>query len=110
MEALLSSVVEAGMGDLEMLLETYDAQTTAALERAALSLPDDLALVFRGMVNDGAAAASARWRKLTGSGDDVEDVHEEQDALLQEAFLADDGELGTDRSGHVAGPLQRGLC
>ena len=38
-EALLSSVVEAGMGGPEMLLETYDARTTAAL--------DDLALVFR---------------------------------------------------------------
>ena len=45
-EALLSSVVEAGMGDLEMLLETYVAWTTAARERAASSLPDDLALGF----------------------------------------------------------------
>ena len=38
-----------------------------------------------------------------------QDAHEEQDTLLQEAFLADDGGPGADRSGHVAGPLQRGL-
>ena len=64
--ALLRSVVEAGMGNLEMLLGTYDARTTEALERAASSLPDDLALNFRSMVNDGASAAIARWRTLTG--------------------------------------------
>ena len=41
---------------------------------------------------------------------DAEGGRAEVDALLQEAFLADDGEPGADRSGHVAGPLQRGLC
>ena len=40
----------------------------------------------------------------------MEDARAELDALLQEAFLADDGEPEADRSGHVAGPLQRGLC
>ena len=105
-EALLSSVVEADMGNLEMLLETYDARTTEALS----SFPDDLALNFLGMVNVAAAAAIARWRKLTRAGEDMQDAHEEQDALLQEAFLADDGQPGTGRSGHVAGPLRRGLC
>ena len=40
----------------------------------------------------------------------MEDARAELDALLQEAFLADDGKLGADRSGHVAGPSQRGLC
>ena len=79
-------------------------------DRAAPCLPDDLALVFRGLVNDAAVAAIARWRLLTVSGDDVKDADAELDALLQEAFLADDGEPGADRSGHVAGPLQRGLC
>ena len=73
-------------------METYGARTTAALERAASSFPDDLALVFSGMVNDAAAAAIAGWRKLTG--DDVEDARAELDALLQEAFLADDCEPG----------------
>ena len=43
---------------LEMLLEAYDARTADALERAASSLPGDLTLKFRGMVNDAAAAAS----------------------------------------------------
>ena len=62
------------------------------------------------MVNDASAAAIVRWRKVTGSGDDAEDAHAELDALLQEAFLADDGEPGADRSGQVAAPLQRGLC
>ena len=59
-------MVEAGKGDLETLLETYDARTTADLERAASSLPDDLALVFRGMVNDAAAAAIAEVEKADG--------------------------------------------
>ena len=106
----VGSVAEAGMGNLEAMMETYDARTTVALERAVSSLPDDLALNFRGMVDDGASAASARWRTLTRAGEDMQDAHEEQDVLRQEAFLADDGEPGSDRSGHVAGPLQRGLC
>ena len=59
-ESLLGSVVEAGMGNSEMLLEAYDARTTEALERAASSLPGDLALKFRGMVNEAAAAAIIR--------------------------------------------------
>ena len=41
---------------------------------------------------------------------DAEGGRAELDALLQEAFLADDGEPGADRSEHLAGPLQRGLC
>ena len=40
---------------------------------------------------------------------DAEGGRGELVALLQEAFLADDGEPGTDRSGHVAGLLRRGL-
>ena len=40
---------------------------------------------------------------------DAEGGRAELNALLQEAFLADDGEPGTDRSGHVAGLLRRGL-
>ena len=108
MESLLGSVVEAGMGNLEALLETYDARTTEALERAASSLPGDLALNFRDMVKDAAAAAITRWRLLTMPGE--EGGRAELDALLQEVYLADDGEPGADRSEHVAGPLQRGLC
>ena len=56
------------MGNLEMLLETYDARTTEALERAASSLLDDLALDCRGMVDDGASAANADegWGKHAG--------------------------------------------
>ena len=109
-ESLLSNVVDAGMGDLETLLEVFDARTTEALERAVSSLPDDLALNFRGMVIDAAAAAITRWRLLTMPENDAEGGRAELHALLQEAFLADDGELGADRSTHVAGPLQRGLC
>ena len=109
-ESLLGSVVDAGMGNLGTLLEVYDARTTEALERAASSLPDDLALNFRGMVDDAAAAAITRWRLLTMPEEDVEGGRAGLDALLQEAFLADDGEPGADRSEHLAGPLQRGLC
>ena len=99
-----------GMGNLEMLLEAYDARTTEALEGAVSSLPGDLALDFRDMVNDAAAAATTRWRLLTMPGDDTEGLRAELEALLQEAFLADDGEPGADRFEHVAGTLQRGLC
>ena len=109
-ESHLGSVVDAGMGNLETLLEVYDARTTEALERAASSLPDDLALNFRGMVNDAAAAAITRWRLLTMPEDDAESGQSELDALLHEAFLADDGEPWADRSEHLALPLQCGLC
>ena len=71
-ESLLGSVVDAGMGNLETLLEVYDARTTEALERAVSSLPDDLAVNFRGMVDDAAAAAITRWRLLSMPEDDVE--------------------------------------
>ena len=99
------------MGNLETLLETNDARTTEPLERARRPFLTIWSLNFRGMVNDAAAAAIARWRKLTWSGDDAEDAHAESHAL-QEAFLADDGESGADRSGHVAEPLGtwRGRC
>ena len=109
-ESLLGSVVDAGMGNLETLLEVYDAQTTEALEQAVSSLPGDLAVNFRGMVDDAAAAAITRWRLLTMPEEDEEGGRAGLDALLQQAFLADDGEPGADRSEHLTGPLQRGLC
>ena len=74
------------------------------------SLPGDLVVNFRGIVDDAAAAAITRWRLLTMPEEDVEGGRAGLDALLQEAFLADDGEPGADRSEHLAGPLQRGLC
>ena len=85
---------------------------TEPLERAVSSLPDDLTLNFRGTIDNGGFCCQCPVESADeGRGRHTGCARETGlDVLLEEAFLADDGEPGADLSGHVAGPLQRGLC